>query len=209
MWNGALQEKFNFNLQGVVCYCWQDFVFWEEVWALGYNYMRFWDYFDIFLRHLAIHDLLVYTSLLLIIRLRFTCSERKIWQNIKNSQNIMTMIVATKQEVFFTKVAPVPRRIDIVLLDFSLLMLSSMFISFYTTIHFFQEKFIFSNAYVSVNTIFEWLHRFFSWERGHQETKCATGEVAHPKYEQIRKVGGCMMRLVCVFFHVFGSIFVL
>ena len=198
MWNGALQEKFNFNLQGVVCYCWQDFVFWEEDWALGYNYMRFWDYFDIFLRHLAIHDLLVYTSLLLIIRLRFTCSERKIWQNIKNSQNIMTMIVATKQEVFFTKVAPVPRRIDIVLLDFSLLMLSSKRNLFFRMLMFQRIR------------IFKWLHRFFSWEMGHQESKCATGEVAHPKYEQIRKfVFVNSIRLVCVFFHVFGSIFVL
>ena len=32
--------------------------------------------------------------LLLIITLRFTCGERKIWSNIKKSQNIMTMIVA-------------------------------------------------------------------------------------------------------------------
>ena len=31
--------------------------------------------------------------LLLIIRIRFTCGERKIWQNIKNSQNIMTIVV--------------------------------------------------------------------------------------------------------------------
>ena len=31
--------------------------------------------------------------LFLIITLRFTCGERKIWSNIENSQNIMTMIV--------------------------------------------------------------------------------------------------------------------
>ena len=35
----------------------------------------------------------LHTSLLLIIRLRFTCGERKIWGNIKKSQNIMTIIV--------------------------------------------------------------------------------------------------------------------
>ena len=36
---------------------------------------------------------LVYTSLLLIITLRFTCGERKIFSTIKKSQNIMKMIV--------------------------------------------------------------------------------------------------------------------
>ena len=36
---------------------------------------------------------LVYTSLLLIIKLRFTCSERKICSTIKKSQNIMNMVV--------------------------------------------------------------------------------------------------------------------
>ena len=34
-----------------------------------------------------------YTPLLLIIALRFNCGERKIWQNIKKSQNIISMIV--------------------------------------------------------------------------------------------------------------------
>ena len=37
---------------------------------------------------------LLIPCLLLIITLRFTCGERKIWSNIKKSQNIMTMIVA-------------------------------------------------------------------------------------------------------------------
>ena len=36
---------------------------------------------------------LVYTSLLLIITLRFTCGERKIFSTIRKSQNIMKMIV--------------------------------------------------------------------------------------------------------------------
>ena len=41
---------------------------------------------------------LVYTSLLLIITLRFTCDERKICSSIKGSQNIMNMIVGYKCE---------------------------------------------------------------------------------------------------------------
>ena len=47
---------------------------------------------------------LVYTSLLVIITLHFTCGERKIssisFSTIKKSQNIMSMIVRTR---FFTK----------------------------------------------------------------------------------------------------------
>ena len=34
--------------------------------------------------------------LLLVITLRFTCGEKKIWYNIKVSQNIMKMIVGPK-----------------------------------------------------------------------------------------------------------------
>ena len=47
-----------------------NFSFCREGWALGYNSMP-----------------------LLIIKHRFTCGEKKIWQNIKKSQNIMTRIV--------------------------------------------------------------------------------------------------------------------
>ena len=36
---------------------------------------------------------LAYSILLLIIRTRFTCGERKIWESIKNSLNIMTIFV--------------------------------------------------------------------------------------------------------------------
>ena len=41
----------------------------------------------------------VYTSLLLIIRVCFTCGERKIWSNIRNPQNIMTMVIHKKKFV--------------------------------------------------------------------------------------------------------------
>ena len=45
-------------------------------------------------------------------------------------------ILATKQEFFFTKVAPVQSITDIVLLGFSLTLLPGMFISYYTIISF-------------------------------------------------------------------------
>ena len=48
---------------------------------------------------------------------------------------------------------------NIVLLDFSLVLFSWMFISFYATI---------SNVYISLNAIFECLNMFFGWKRGHQ-----------------------------------------
>ena len=47
------------------------FSFWEEDWTLGYNYMKFWHYSELVRQ-------LVYAGLLPIIRLRFTCGERKI-----------------------------------------------------------------------------------------------------------------------------------
>ena len=55
------------------------------------------------------------------------------------------------------------------------MLLSWMFISSYTTIYFFVKKFIFSNVYISVNTIFECLYMFFGWGRGHQLSTYATG----------------------------------
>ena len=45
---------------------------------------------------------------------------------------------------------------------------AGIFVSFYTTIYFFGNKFIFSNVYISVNTIFECLYIFLGWESGHQ-----------------------------------------
>ena len=75
-------------------------------------------------------------------------------------------ILATKQEFFFTKVAPVQSITDIVLLGFSLILLPGMFISYYTIIYFFVNNF-FSNVYISVNTIFECSYLSFGWEIGH------------------------------------------
>ena len=57
-------------------------------------------------------------------------------------------ILATKQEFFFTKVAPVQSITNIVLLDFLLMLLYWMFILSYNPIYFSANKFIFSNVYV-------------------------------------------------------------
>ena len=75
-------------------------------------------------------------------------------------------ILATRQEFFFTKVAPVQSITDIVLFDFWLMLLCLMFTSSYTTIYFFVKKFIFSNVYISVNTIFECLYMLFWLRKG-------------------------------------------
>ena len=50
-------------------------------------------------------------------------------------------ILATKQEFFFAKVAPVQSITDIVLLGFSLILLPWMFISYYIIIYFFVKNF--------------------------------------------------------------------
>ena len=78
-------------------------------------------------------------------------------------------ILATKQEFFFTKVAPVQNITDIVLLGFWLILFPGMFISSYTTIYIFVNNF-FSNVYISVNTIFECSYLFF-WMRNRLSIK--------------------------------------
>ena len=96
--------------------------------------------------------------------------------------------LATRQEFYLTKVAIVQSINGIILLDFSLILLSWMFISCYTTIYFFVKKFIFSNVYVLVNTIFECLDMFFGCHRGNQLSTYATsrGTSGHPKWVQLR-----------------------
>ena len=83
-------------------------------------------------------------------------------------------ILATRQEFFFTKVASVQSITDIVLLDFWLMLPSWIFISSYSSIYFFVKILIFSNVYISVNTIFECLYTSFRWERDHQLSTYAT-----------------------------------
>ena len=68
-----------------------------------------------------------------------------------------------------------------------------MFISSYTTIYFFLKKFIFSNVYISLNTIFECLYYVF-WLRKGPSIKyvrnCWGGWGCHPKCVQLRIGGG-------------------
>ena len=85
----------------------------------------------------------------------------------------METILETRQE-FFYKSSPVQSITGIVWLDFWLMLLSGMFTSSYTTIYFYVKKFIFSNVYISVNTMFECFYVFFSWEMDHQLSKYAT-----------------------------------
>ena len=103
---------------------------------------------------------------------------------------LLLLLNETRQEFFFTKVTLVQSITDIVLLDFWLMLLSWMFTSCYTTIYFFVKKFICSNVYISVNTIFECLYVFFGWEGGHQLSTYPTGGgmgEGHPKCVQLHK----------------------
>ena len=94
-------------------------------------------------------------------------------------------IVATRQKGFFYKS-------NISVLDFWLMLLSWMFILSYTTIYFFVKKFIFSDVYISVNTIFECFYMFFGWEVSHQLSLLTTsgGMKGHPKCIQPLTGGG-------------------
>ena len=71
------------------------FSFFKEDWALGYNLCSFRDFTDIslFPKILSLIYQLVYTSLLLMIMVRFTCDGRKICSTITWSQNIINMMV--------------------------------------------------------------------------------------------------------------------
>ena len=77
-----------------------------EDWELGYNSMKFWDfthlsYFPNILSLKSFNNswgISYIQCLLLMIMLRFTSSENKMWESIKNSQNIVSMIV---YKIFF------------------------------------------------------------------------------------------------------------
>ena len=86
------------------------------------------------------------------------------------------IILATKQEFFFTKVAPAQSITYIALLSFWLILLPWMFILPYTTI----------NVYISVNAIFQCSYLLFGWVIGHPLSTYATGEMEgdHPKCVQ-------------------------
>ena len=72
------------------------FSFCEEDWALSHNLMKLLDFLDVSYFPKVLNE--VIPSLLLIITLSFTCSESKFCSNIKESQNILTMIVHFLQQ---------------------------------------------------------------------------------------------------------------
>ena len=75
----------------------------------------------------------------------------------------------TKQQFFFTKVAPVQSIIDIVLLCFSLILLPGMFVSYYIIIYFFVKNFFFECLYFSEYDIRMFL--FVFWLRNRPSIK--------------------------------------
>ena len=86
MWNKNM-EKFQFLFFSTFLLVSTKLLFWEDDWALGYNSRKFWD-FPGLSKFPKILSLKSFTnswgnsyipSLLLIIALRFTCSESKIW----------------------------------------------------------------------------------------------------------------------------------
>ena len=108
-------------------------------------------------------------------------------------------ILATKQEFFFSKLAPVQSITDIVLLGFWLILLPGMFISSYTTIYFFLKNFFFSNVYISVNTIFECSYLSFGWEIGHPLSMYVTRGMEGSKMCTGAYRGRGVSRLMCTY----------
>ena len=88
-------------------------------------------------------------------------------------------IPATKQEFFFTKVAPVQSITGII--GFSINAAPVYFI-LHNHSFFRKECILFSNVYLSVNMTFEG-YLFFGWEIGQPLSKCVTKgmEEDHPK----------------------------
>ena len=97
----------------------------------------------------------------------YGCKIRKAsrcWPTVSNRT-----ILATKQELFFTKLAPVQNITDTEGLDFLLILLP-----FNTTIYFFVKNF-FPNVKISVNTIFECCYLFLRWKISHPLSTYTTG----------------------------------
>ena len=77
-----------------------------------------------------------------------------------------------------------------------------MFISSYTTIYIFVKKFICSNVYISVNTVFECLYMFFLLRKGPLIKYVRTGNwwgmgVIKNVYSCVQ--GGTVSRLMCTY----------
>ena len=84
----------------------------------------------------------------------------------------MKLFLATKQEFFFIKVAPVQKHNCIIGFMINTALLNVYYILRY---HLFLRKEIyFFECYISLNTIFECLYMTFDWESGHQSSTFAT-----------------------------------
>ena len=83
-------------------------------------------------------------------------------------------ILATKQEFFFTKIAPVQSITDFALLV-CLINTAPLDVIFHPTLPIYSFVIFFSNGYISVNTIFECSYLFFNSEIGHALSTYATG----------------------------------
>ena len=94
-------EKFQFPFLRSFALALTKFSFERKDCALGYNSMKFRGFpdFSQFPKILSLKSMgnswgnSYISCLLLIILICFTCAEKKIWWNIKNSQNIMVRIV--------------------------------------------------------------------------------------------------------------------
>ena len=99
MWNREIR-KFQFLFFSSFLLVSRKSLFWDEDWTLGYNSREFWDFPDLSkfpkILSLKLFGNSYILSLLVIIALRFTCGESKIWEDIKMSQNIMKMTVDKK-----------------------------------------------------------------------------------------------------------------
>ena len=104
MWNSARQVKFNFKSLLLVL---TKLSLWQGDWALGYHYMKFRQFSDIskFPNILSLKSFgnswgnSYIPCLWILIAHRFICTERRIWQNIERSQNIVKLIV---WKIFFS-----------------------------------------------------------------------------------------------------------
>ena len=104
------------------------------------------------------------------------------------------IILATRQEFLFTKVAPVQSINYVVLLDFWLMLLFWIFISSYTIIYIFRRKIYFFECFYFSK--YDMSLDVFGWEKGHQLSTHAT-------------VGDVYVRTYTISFIVFGKTFAL
>ena len=86
----------HYGKSSVLCYYGKKNLFWEKDWALSYNSMKFWHFPDIssFPKSKVVRQLM--RQLVYIMFITNNHASFKIWQIIKKSQNIMSMIVASE-----------------------------------------------------------------------------------------------------------------